>query len=224
MKFEDFIARTANFEAQLRNPAEFFAAHAGDYLAFAKQVAASTMNALRPPEIDPDHWRRRTEEVLDAITIAMLTGGDGVRLTIHQAPEGQLPEKGMRSAVQAISFQDVMDWITAGLEGKPGGKRLQAGDEAAFRDEKAKRVRASIIMKAYYGLEPKPSWQGLRYAIQRWLRGFDQQQPDAVLAAIATAWRAAFMAKVRRDLAAWLGQRIARFGRASESVPGQGGT
>ncbi len=205
MNLEDFIAETAAHEDRLRHPADFFADRSSHYLAVARNIARSVMIAMRPPDTEPDRWERRVDEIATAITTRMLSAGNGLRLILTDRPAGGVnPEVGARSGVEAVTFEDVMQWIRDGLDGKPGGKIIKPEDEAAFQSEGAKRARASVIMKAYYGLEPNSSWDNLRQHIQRWMRGEDIAEPDKFLDAIAAAWQENFGVILRDDLSRWM--------------------
>lgn len=211
MNFDQFIQRTQRFEARLRKPSEFFAERSSLYLALARNIARSTMISLRPQDADPERWERRIEEVVTAVTIALMSSGDGLRISIAERKPGDLPAKGDRSGIQMITFEDVMQWIRDGLEGKPGGKIIKPEDETAFQNEANMRVRASIIMKAYYGQEPRPQWEALRRHIQSWMRGETSSEPDEFMKAIRTAWHASFVPIVRDDLANWLRRETRHF-------------
>jgi hypothetical protein len=205
MKLEDLIRETAAIETQMHSPADFYAERSGHYLMIAKQIARSVMITMRPPESDPDRWQRRVDEIADEITIRLLSAGNGLNLTLIDRPSGSVnPEVGERSGVEAITFEDVMQWIRDGQEGKPGGKRIEPEDEEAFQSEAGMRGRASIIMKAYYGLEPRPEWQALRNHIQRWMRGEGIREPDKFLSAITAAWQENFGSILADDLRKWL--------------------
>jgi|GEM_PF-4974856 len=209
MDFDSFIAATTRFEERLSKPEEFYQMNAGHHLSVAKDIARQTMIALRPPDTDEERWRRRVEEVVDAVTIDLLSSRDGSRLSIVERPSGTLPGKDDRTSIEAITFDDVMDWIQSGLDGEPGGKNITPEDEANLQSEAGKRTRASIIMKAYYGLDPKPEWQALREHIQRWMRGADGAAPDKLHKAIAEAWQRTMRVVLMDDLRVWLrAQRI----------------
>lgn len=204
MNFDQFIERTAKFEKRLRRPNDFFASKSADYLLTARMIARDTMVNLRPPDSDPEQWKKRVDEVVDSVTASLLRTQDGLVFSISpRNPDGSLPAKDQRSAVQAITYDDVMQWIQDGLDGKPGGKNIKIEDEASLQTEKGKKARATIIMKAYYGLEPNDAWSRLRGHIQRWVRREDALKPDEFMLAIAKAWKANFIPVVERDLSVW---------------------
>jgi len=205
MNLDQFIQRTQKFEERLRSPREFFALKATDYLLTARRIARETMITLRPPDSDPVQWSKRVDEVADSVTAALLRSQDGMVFSIRpKRDDGSLPGKDQRSPVQAITFDDVMQWIQDGLDGKPGGKNLTIEDEASLQTEKGRKARATIIMKAYYGLEPNDAWSRLRGHIQRWVRREDALKPDEFMLAIAAAWKANFVPIVEREMSAWV--------------------
>ena len=205
MNLDQFIQRTQKFEERLRSPKEFFALKATDYLLTARRIARETMLTLRPPDSDPVQWSKRVDEVADSVTAALLRSQDGMVFSIRpKRDDGSLPGKDQRSPVQAITFDDVMQWIQDGLDGKPGGKNLTIEDEASLQTEKGRKARATIIMKAYYGLEPNDAWSRLRGHIQRWVRREDALKPDEFMLAIAAAWKANFVPIVEREMSAWV--------------------
>lgn len=204
MKLADLIAKTQAYEDKLRTPREFFAERSAHYVVIGRNIVRATMIAMRPPDRDPESWNRHVQELADAVTAHLVTAGTGLRITLEKPADGSLPSKvSDRSPVQSVGFDDVMQWIRDGLEGKPGGKQLTAEDEADLQSEEALRNRASIIMKAYYGLDHTPAWESLRHHIQRWLRSEDQLEPDHYLTSIRKAWAETFGPILRDDLARW---------------------
>jgi hypothetical protein len=206
MNLSDLIAETATTEERMRRPADFFAERSAHYLVVARNIARSVMLAMRPPEMESARWEKRVDEIATAITTRLLTSGNGLLLSLDEPKAGGVnPVVGDRSGIEAITFEDVLQWIQDGLDGKPGGKIITEADEKAFQSEAAMNARASIIMKAYYGHEPNISWQSMRQHIQRWMRGEGVSEPDKYFDAIATAWQENFTAILGDDLARWVG-------------------
>lgn len=188
-----FAAAVGRVEEKLRSPEEFFSQRAEDYHALAMRTARATLDSLRPSDVDHESWERRCEEIVHAIGWALVSPSI-FRLQIKTEPGNK---------TQIISLDDVMRWIEAGHAGEPGGKRITPEDEADLNDPTTRRNRANIIKKAYYSDQPGSTHPRLRDAIQDFLSGTLNEDPDTLTAAIATAWESVFSQRVSEDLLEW---------------------
>lgn len=220
-----FARRVGEAEKQLRTPARFFAERSDEYLELAINVARATLAGIRPTDVDPESWQRRTEEILTAIGWSIVSPTT-FRLHIKDpaAETAILPPKDQRNGFQAVTFDDVMRWIEDGVAGLPGGKRITPEDEASLADQAGRRKRANIIMRAYYSLTPNAAYERLRGQLQNFLRGTHATSPDEVMAAIATAWENAFRLRAREDLLNWMHAELSAAFRQSSAAPSASNT
>jgi hypothetical protein len=203
--FDDFLSRIEEFEAKLASPRDFFEPRLEHYLALAKRIAIETLRGMRPPETEAFTWKKRVEDIADRVTAVLMAGGDGILLSLNEQAggEGELPVKEDRSRLQAVTFQDVEDWIVAGQQGEPGGKRITSEDEEVLRKRGVHGV-AATVMKAYYSSEPRANYERLRQAIQRYLMGRNNDPANPMFEALRVAWLEAFSVIVLADLRAWV--------------------
>ena len=98
----------------------------------------------------------------------------------------------------------LLDWIQAGENNLPDGKRITDRDRAVMAKADGGDARykalATIVMRAYYSRKPEGSYVRLRRVIQKFLFGIAEDTGDPILDAVATAWTEHFTPRHHRDL------------------------
>ncbi len=207
--FDALISEVDILENKLRNPSDFYQEKQPAYHAAAAAIARRILIAARPQEIPPDQWRIKTERIVRRVTAHLVLAGlGGMILTVsaESADDGALDsDKGSRPPSQAMSHNDIMEWVKAGDKGLAGGKRWTSLDRKRFSDagggDKGYAAIASIVMRAYYSRKPESSYVRLRRAIQRYVHGAaDESAGEPLLDAISAAWVEHFTPRLQRDL------------------------
>jgi hypothetical protein len=200
--FDELLTDVRALEENLREPAPMFARHRADYWRQARRVAAEVLRLLRPPEIKAPEWQAKVERIVDRVTTDLLAGANGIVFSIGDGTrfvDGSLAPNESRPASQVMSYEDIKEWIRAGIAGEPGGKRITAIDEDVMSEKGIPGV-AAIVMKAYYSKKPEARYTRLRAAIQRYFLGARKTEAEPLLDAIAVAWVEHFTPVIARDL------------------------
>jgi hypothetical protein len=202
---EEAIARVRALEQDLARPASFYAANRERYHRQAVEIAAKLLVMLRPQDMDPELWKQKSTRIIDRVTADLSIFQNGIIFAVAEpsgSTDGSLSGKEERPENQAMSFDDIVDWVQAGLDGKPGGKRIKNIDRQVMAKQGIKGV-ASIVMKAYYSQKPEARYNRLRAAIQKYALGSRAEASTPLLDAIAAAWRTHFAIAITNDLRDW---------------------
>jgi hypothetical protein len=206
--FDQLLSDVRDFEAELAAPASFYARHRQPYYQQARRLAEEVLSQLRPPESKREDWKRKVDAVLDRITTDLLAGGDGIVFNFAAPDESVI--NGERPSTQTMSFEDIKEWIRAGIAGEPGGKRITAIDDKVMREKGVAGV-ASVVMKAYYSKKPDPRYARLRSAIQRYFLGARAAESSPLLDAVTVAWVEHFSVVIPQDLSKYAADLCRRF-------------
>lgn len=200
--FEQLLHDVKLFEHRLASPPTFYH-HRQEYHATARRIAADVLRLMRPVDTDAKEWDRKIARILDRVVSELLLGGNGIIFGVTdpgEAQEGTLDPKATRRPSQVMTYDNIKDWIRAGIRGEPGGKRITAIDDAVMQKKGIDGV-AQIVMKAYYSSAADARYNRLRAAIQRYFLGGKSKQSTPLLDAVAQAWLAHFTPAIHRDLA-----------------------
>lgn len=211
--FDELLADVRTFEAELAAPTSLYQRHRADYFQQARRVAAEVLRLIRPPEMKAEEWNLKVNRIVDRVTTEMLIGGNGIIFAIGEpgeAADGGLAPKESRPSSQMMSYEDIKEWIRAGVAGEPGGKRMTAADETAMRERGLPGV-AAVVMKAYYSSKPDARYTRLRAAIQRYFMGARKQESAPLLDAVAVAWVEHFTPVIIRDLSEYAAELCREF-------------
>jgi hypothetical protein len=205
--FDQLLSDVRDFEAELAAPASFYARHREEYFQQARLIAMQVLGLSRPPEIKVEEWKRKSDRIIDRIVTELLAGGDGVVFNFGPA-DGNVT--GERPSSQTMSYEDIKEWIRAGIKGEPGGKRITAIDDEVMSKKGVDGV-ASVVMKAFYSKKPDPRYARLRSAIQRYFIGARAVESTPLLDSITIAWREHFSVVIPQDLKRYAADLCRRF-------------
>lgn len=211
--FDELLSDVRALEAELTAPGSLYQLHRADYFQQARRVAAEVLRLIRPPGMKVEEWSVKVERIVDRVTTEMLIGDNGIIFCIGEPGEsadGSLAPKESRPSSQIMSYEDIKEWIRAGIAGEPGGKRITAADETAMRERGIPGV-AAVVMKAYYSKKPEARYARLRAAIQRYFMGARKQESVPLLDAVAAAWVEHFAPVITRDLSEYAAELCREF-------------
>lgn len=199
--FKELVHDVKLFEHRLASPPTFYN-HRKEYHQAARKVAENVLRLSRPVDTDAQEWDRKVERILERVISELLIGGNGIIFGVTdpgELKEGGLAPKATRSSSQTMTYDNIKDWIRAGIRGVPGGKRITAIDDAVMQKKGIDGV-AQVVMKAYYSSKADARYNRLRAAIQRYFLGGKSKETAPLLDAVAKAWIEHFTPVIRRDL------------------------
>lgn len=210
--FDELIEEVRELDKALSSPESFYRDHVDSYHAEARRIAEKVLIDARPATADRVDWARKARLVADRVAAHLMLGGGMVlSLAASKASDGSLePDKNNRPFEQRMSHADIVEWIKAGQEGRPGGKRITPDDEAFIRKHGI-NAKATIVMRAYYSREPMSSYRRLRRAIQDYFFGTEKTDTDPLLDAISVAWTEYFSVRFPQDMADHVTRVVRRF-------------
>jgi hypothetical protein len=200
------------FEDKLSNPTEFRDKQYVTYYTAAVKIAEQVLIAARPSSHrDRADWDRKARTTAGRVAAEFVLGG-GIMISLGRQENisGELKDKDVRPFEQKMSHADVVRWIEAGQQGRPGGKRITPEDEA-FISKHGINAKATVVMRAYYSSEPVAAYARLRRAIQRYFHGTEETDQSPLLDAVLAAWEAHFSVVYPRDLDSWVVSKVLRF-------------
>lgn len=214
--FDELLLDVAAFDKQMDSPQEFYIGLEQPYRQTAAMIARRILMHNMPEGRDRERWRMKVNRVVESIvSYAMLHGGLEIGMKGDPDTSGSLDPKESRPYEQSIHHSDVVEWIKAGENGLPGGKRITSEDRkrmaAAGGGEKGYNAVATIVMRAYYSRKPSGSYVRLRRAIQKYLHGDEEVASSPLLDAVAAAWVEHFTPRLRRDLNAHVSRLVREF-------------
>ncbi len=211
--FDELLADVHALEAELTAPTSLYQRHRADYYQQARRVAAEVLRLIRPPDFKAAEWNIKVDRIVDRVTTEMAMGGNGIIFGIGEpgeAADGGLAPKESRPSSQQMTYEDIKEWIRAGLEGEPGGKRITAADETAMRERGIPGV-ATVVMRAYYSKKTEARYTRLRAALQRYFLGARKTESAPLLDAVAVAWVEHFTPVITRDLSDYAAELCREF-------------
>ncbi|RYD50149.1 MAG: hypothetical protein EOP85_00165 [Verrucomicrobiaceae bacterium] len=210
--FGELLADVRQLEKDLSRPEAFYHSRLPDYQLQAIKTAKEVLRFLRPPAINAREWEIKVNRVADRVSVDPKPGGDGIIFGFRGSvpADGSLAPYSMRPSSQIVSFDDIRDWIRAGMAGEAGGKRVTAVDEKVMRERGIDGV-ASVVMKAYHSVTSDARYTRLRAAIQRYMTGSRSTADTPLMEAVAKAWIEHFTPRIKRDLSVHAASVCRRF-------------
>lgn len=126
--FDELIKDVRHLEDSLRRPA-FFEEKYRDYLNQARQVAMETLMAYAPADEDKQRHASKAQRIVESVIAELLVDGNGVMVAIASSQE---EPDGIRPAARHITFRDLLDRMSAPLEGDP--ETCREPPQAAIRE------------------------------------------------------------------------------------------
>jgi hypothetical protein len=204
--FAELLTDMGALETKLSKPKAFHLEHRAAYHHTARVIARRILLPEMPLSHDPQRWRAKVETVIDRITAELMLTEAGMVITIYP-PEGSLGKvspKEQRPTTEIVTHADIVEWIRAGHNGVPGGKRITSRDyevmAKAGGGDAGDRAVATIVMRAYYSFKPVAAYVRLRRAIQKYMHGSEESNGSKMLPAVASAWMEHFSVRFPRDM------------------------
>lgn len=187
-----FVGQMRETRSRLEKPKEFFVEHRTRYELLARSVVRQTLAALRPAESDPEEWDRNVERYARAVTAIVTANPLGIRLRTSAEDRGdEEAAKGGPGGKADIGYDDVLEWVRAGMEGDPEGKDLTAAESGRNEYEIAFQVYEAIEQYRLAGVSKK-DYSRITRRLEEWVTRSTQLKFAEFAAAIAAAWLRVF--------------------------------
>ncbi len=186
---------------ELKEGVDLFRAHEERYLAIARRVGGQTLLALTPDGVDPNDWRERVSE-FEELIFSRLTG-KGMEIIYA----GRSVEDGKGKRQVPITYEDVLEWVQAGVEN--GGKDKTAIENNRGRsDEQIAYDVNTAIRQHRLGFEKK-DYSAITERLEEWVENRVIAGDFAdLLVVVLDAWITALVVVMERDLADWADEII----------------
>ena len=188
---------------------DLFKAHGQRYEDLARRVGGQTLLALMPEGQDPQEWSLRVQDFMDLVFSQMGSGWKSMEIIYAGREEVDGPSKSGKGA-KAITYDDVLEWVRAGVEG--GGKDKTAVENTRNRaDEQIAYDVLTAIRQQRLGFADK-DYTAITDRLEAWVesRVLAGDFSDLLLA-VLDAWLAALGPVMEQDLSEWADELIAAF-------------
>lgn len=188
---------------EVERPIGFYEEYRPAWREQAAQIARVTLQQLRPDSVQPDQWAAAVEQTIETVTAELIDDEYvGVNLWMLRMIEPSKP--GVSPYASVITFEALVDWVQAGMNGEEGGKRIR--DEPGGVDE-GKSARA-IAWRVFHALRLNKNPR-LFTAIQSWMKTAGPPQVLQALDNVQVAWETFFSVQGPMDFTKWLERVIA---------------
>ncbi len=147
------IERLEKLRANITRTRPFFIDHLRDWMEIARSTARTVLLAQTPAGLEQEQWHRQVDYTLGLMG-AQLLGGEASGLLLYLGRQQTSFDGFVDTVGQVLSaevtFQDIVDYVQAGLEGDPAGKqdvtaedRGRPAEQTAFLIQRALRLGTS---------------------------------------------------------------------------------
>lgn len=197
------IARLQQRQERLADATGFFREHAREYRALAQRIVRQVGRVLRPTRTDIEEWETFLE-VLVARTVSQLVtagaGGEpGLDIELRVAADPQAQEGDYVVGEQGITYNQVREWVEAGLLGEEGGKNI---------DERDRNEGADAITQRVWKVLNDPAGKMSGASIRAYLEGRQDTPYGKLLSQMLKAWLDQMLPVIRRDWRQWVRRQI----------------
>ena len=167
----------------IESPKLLVAANIERYLKVAKSTARQTVLNLQPEGTDTQEWRQQVEYFTAAIFSESLSLGFSISYRGRRAAQSANGiEEGSSASIDDVTFDDVLEWVEAGIQGDPDGKEIQDYDKDATST--AHRIYR-VTSEDYQG---QGDYSGIRQRLNEWADDHVSQSFEGLLEAVLSAW------------------------------------
>ena len=202
-ELDKWVRGLESMEKGLAQGREIFSANEMRYLSLARNVGTQTLMAMRPENVDPEEWFEEVRE-FENLVFSRMTGS-GMEISY----QGRSEEDTKRGTVTLITYDDVLEWVNAGVEN--GGKDITAIESNRGRVAEQIAYDVHTAIRQYrLGFPTEKDYGPItarleKFVEDRVLAGNMAEMLEAVLA----AWAGALEPLMERDLADWVDDLIA---------------
>jgi len=200
--FFDQLGAVEAVYSELDSVVEFLESNKSRYIALARNTISDVLGGLRPEGIEEDAWERRVRSIQRGVLLEVMATGKGFDLSYGGGRQADVKE----GLSDEIEYEDVMEWVEAGLRGDAEGKDIA--------NYEADRTKEQIAMNVYEAIsQPGLSamgkdYTGVRSAIEEYFSSEVSTGLSGFMEIILNAWSNVFLVVVTRDYAEWLEKKI----------------
>ena len=207
---DEAIARFAEFERRMSNPATFYREGHMRWKGLAEQVTLQTLLHLPPQGADPDDWARHAQNITSKVTATVFDTSRQAGVTFdsrdwsREVEMADDPESGPADPTR-LTVDDVQRWVDAGMRGEAKGKDLKMMD--------AGKTPRQIAFRVYRAIKnQKGEWGRLLGHIHEFAATQHGGDSSALAGAVLAEWESILIPAIVEDWVRWVAAQVAWLG------------
>lgn len=200
-----WVRGLGRLEKGLANGVEVLKVNENRYLEVARNVGGQALMALRPDNVDPEEWFEQVREFENLVFSRISSNG------VEIYYEGRTEEDAKRGTVPLITYDDVLEWVNAGVEN--GGKDITAIESNRGRAAEQIAYDVHTAIRQYrLGIQGEKDYGPITERLERFVESrVLSGNLGELLEVVLSTWQAVLAPLMERDLSDWVDELIAEF-------------